>query len=618
MIIYDGRESFYQWDLNQKITSTAFKVGDEIHFFNMRQPNALVVKAYELDGKVVADVPNILLQRSLPISVYRYIEDDNGSRTIEEYHFDVKQRSKPDDYVYTETEVWTYRKLEERIIALEEGGVGGGGLTEDEVKEIVNTETEGKFTPETYGLPNYNGDGYIPVLKNDYKSYGKRFVSVWGIDYSVAGRGSNGTLAVGDATADHHATTFKQLKEYTAPIPDHEKRIENLESTLLTFIEDTSIAYEKDVPVGVGENAVLSSIGGATKTSKNLLAPETIKATDIVVNDDGSVTYDAYAGQGWSFEIVLDKGIYLIDAIDAYLGAGGVSIDGIQIGFGYPCYITIENDNTLVRADQYDTGGIDQFGITSKFQVSKVEYEGEVVPWEPYGVSAYAKVTAVESYGSNLFNIDGLKGFTDSVNVTVDFDNKTINCVGTAAHIAKFTTTEAFFNAFNINKVGTYRFAANAHFDMYIYKSGKSILDVNPWQKPFEVTQEFLDEANNLEGGYYITVYVIGKQGESYGDIRITRSTDVLPYHPYASEPIDTFTISSEIQAINGFGKDGFMLDFESKTTEYEGETTDVSQYLTGYDKFKTIKVQGGGKVRFVSESKLPVPSEITYVKAKE
>ena len=107
MRIYDGRDSFYQWDINQKITSAAFKVGDEIHFFNMAQPTALVVVAYEHDGKVVANVPNILLQYSYPINAWHYVTDGNGAKTIREAVFGVTQRAKPGDYFYTETELYT-------------------------------------------------------------------------------------------------------------------------------------------------------------------------------------------------------------------------------------------------------------------------------------------------------------------------------------------------------------------------------------------------------------------------------------------------------------------------------------------------------------------------------
>lgn len=123
MRIYDGRPSFYQWDTNQKITSDQFKVGDEIHFFNIKQQSALVVRAYELDNSIVVDVPNILLQQSYSIIAYRVYVDDDGKATIEECKFRVKQRPKPEDYVYTETEILNYSNLNDRLTTLEKNNV---------------------------------------------------------------------------------------------------------------------------------------------------------------------------------------------------------------------------------------------------------------------------------------------------------------------------------------------------------------------------------------------------------------------------------------------------------------------------------------------------------------
>jgi hypothetical protein len=126
MKIYDGRTSFYQWDINQKITAPWLKVGDEFHITNLRQSTTPVLKAYELNGVVVVDIPNILLQQSYPIFVYRYIETDDMAFTSNKFVFDVKQRQKPDDYVYTETEMLNYKALENRISYLEQFGTGGG------------------------------------------------------------------------------------------------------------------------------------------------------------------------------------------------------------------------------------------------------------------------------------------------------------------------------------------------------------------------------------------------------------------------------------------------------------------------------------------------------------
>lgn len=131
MNILDGRKSFYQWDLNQKITSEKFKVGDEIHFHNVRQSEALVVLAYEFDGKVVADVPNILLSTPLPIHAYVYVTEDTACKTIYEKIFTVEQRAKPSDYVYSETELYTITTAVNKALkdAKESGEFDGVSVT---------------------------------------------------------------------------------------------------------------------------------------------------------------------------------------------------------------------------------------------------------------------------------------------------------------------------------------------------------------------------------------------------------------------------------------------------------------------------------------------------------
>ena len=127
MYICDGRNAFVQWDINMRIADDDFQVGDEIHFCNRTEECALVVKAYQLGDKVVADVPNILLTKSLPIRVYRYITAEDSTYSTAEKIFEVKARTKPDDYVYTQAEILCYASLDRRIKVLEAGGGSGGG-----------------------------------------------------------------------------------------------------------------------------------------------------------------------------------------------------------------------------------------------------------------------------------------------------------------------------------------------------------------------------------------------------------------------------------------------------------------------------------------------------------
>ena len=108
--IYDGREHFWQWDLNQKLIVEDPTV-NEVHFCNRADRDSLPIEVYEENGLRLANVPNILLQEDLKIKVYAYSVD----HTKHEAWFYVTTKSKPADYVYTETEVKRWEDLEQDI-----------------------------------------------------------------------------------------------------------------------------------------------------------------------------------------------------------------------------------------------------------------------------------------------------------------------------------------------------------------------------------------------------------------------------------------------------------------------------------------------------------------------
>ena len=69
--IYDGREHFYQWDLNRKLIVDDPEV-KQVHFCNRTDNCSLVCETYVEDGLTVVNVPNILLQSDWKIRVYAY------------------------------------------------------------------------------------------------------------------------------------------------------------------------------------------------------------------------------------------------------------------------------------------------------------------------------------------------------------------------------------------------------------------------------------------------------------------------------------------------------------------------------------------------------------------
>lgn len=147
----NGRTALYQWDTGRRIKIQSDKTVEEVHFSNVLSKGAFVVKpnADVENGAITADIPNILLQTFMVIDVWIVCYSENGEYTNNHAKLDVAKRTKPSDYVYTETEVYDYRKLEKRIEQLEK--YGSGGISEEEVREIADDAvSEHNFSVESH------------------------------------------------------------------------------------------------------------------------------------------------------------------------------------------------------------------------------------------------------------------------------------------------------------------------------------------------------------------------------------------------------------------------------------------------------------------------------------
>lgn len=200
--IYDGRSNFYQWDINQKLIVEDSTV-IEVHFCNKTDDCALVCETYKENGLTLVNVPNILLQDNWDIRAYAYCND----YTKQEKRFKVIARSKPADYIYTETEVKNYEQyvakvaeLDERVEALEGAEVDLSDYVKQEyvdnnfmtkpakdaagymIAPVVNhlgeqSTVRVSYTPLNFALVPYNFGGIVktnaPKVENDCtnKSY---------------------------------------------------------------------------------------------------------------------------------------------------------------------------------------------------------------------------------------------------------------------------------------------------------------------------------------------------------------------------------------------------------------------------------------------------------------
>ena len=190
--IYDGRSHFYQWDIDRKLIVEDTSIS-EVHFCNQTDNYSLVCKTYIEDGLNLVNVPNILLQNDWRINVYAY--DSNYTKFSE--RFDVIKRCKPEDYVYTETEILNYNTLSDRIDAVDKniGETIDNYLAEhsSDIETAINTAlTQAKASGEFDGA-----DGITPTIGDN----GNWFLG--DVDTNKPSRGEKGeTGAQGEKGAD--------------------------------------------------------------------------------------------------------------------------------------------------------------------------------------------------------------------------------------------------------------------------------------------------------------------------------------------------------------------------------------------------------------------------------
>lgn len=325
--IYDGRQAFYQWDLNQRVI-VEDKTITQVHFCNRTDDCALICKTYEHDGLLVADVPNILLQDNWRIHVYAY----DGNATKHEQRFDVTPRSKPDTYVYTETEVLNYETIKDRMDAIE-GNLTGVAeeivreyleenpidvdLTGYATEEFVNTAIEQiELLPGPKGDPGPQGIQGVQGIQGpagkdgqDGKNGKDGYTPVKGVDYFDGVNGKDGKDGV-DGKDGY--TPIKGVDYFDgqdgAPGKDGKDYV-------LTYADKQEIASMVEVTGGGGSGDAIEEVyigtEEPTKASVKIwVDPDekftvNVDGTTIIQNEDGTISAALGGGMVLSQEPVL-------------------------------------------------------------------------------------------------------------------------------------------------------------------------------------------------------------------------------------------------------------------------------------------------------------------------
>ena len=137
----------YQWEVDRQLLMDSADAVKAVFVSNSGDKDALTVEPKEENGAVVANIPNILLQSGRDIVVHYCRDKDGVEETVFGGVFDVRPRAKPADYIYTETEVLSYRTLENRL-----NQIAGEGLTNAVNDALAKAKASGEFDGDDYVL----------------------------------------------------------------------------------------------------------------------------------------------------------------------------------------------------------------------------------------------------------------------------------------------------------------------------------------------------------------------------------------------------------------------------------------------------------------------------------
>ncbi len=346
------------------------------------------------------------------------------------------------------------------------------------------------------------------------------------------------------------------------------KRIENLEARLSddVYISDSSVAYQKSVPVGVAPYAAIEKIGGMTYKSINLISPQKMLEASIETTLDGDVftsnftNGSLYLNQrktikfpagNYSITIqpVSDKFsavVYIYAADDGSTISSFYSMENTPSAPFYKTF-SVTKEFVMCVGGLYDDSGKYYGTYSYKVQLAHGLKENAYSPH--FEGLRHTKVKALRSEGANSFDISKAN---------------TINCTINNGVVKQIRADTASYNIFKLQKLlngvyvgeldakevrttGTviFSFVKDSSFDGIAFGLNGSTIDTI-------VNGTIPNMINGTT--YYLAFDVTNLVQGSVSWENIIVSKDNVPYTPYVGT-IDTFAIPEVVQGRDGYGE---------------------------------------------------------------
>lgn len=561
-LIYKGGKDFYQWDMGQRL-----QIVDEnynrVHFCTKNCTTALVCNVYTENGVRLVNVPNTLLQKPCIVKAYGCIAEGGEIYYAKEaQYFRVIERAKPDDYIYTEEELKNWNGIDERLAQIEEDvaeleAIGYDNLARKTEVQAVENRLDNAIAATTLDANAELIDIRVGANGESYTNAGNAVRAKVNKTDIVSSTGNSE-----DKVMSQKATS-KKFNTLEGKVSKNEKQIANLinarEQEL--FVEDDTVAYQKDVPENALPFAEIGEVGGITRKCTNLIpfpygfGNSVTNGVTITVNDDGGVTYNGTSttqiNPYFTSKLLLPKGTY--------------TLSGAPSGASWSKYILIvqTEDYSTILAEDYGSGKtftleadtsvricliIANGATVSNLTVYPMLNEGDTaLPYMPYFEGLRdAKVTAVESLGVNLCNLaripDTLNGLT--------FNKNTDGSVTINGTCNAYTTI--YFEKINIKTGEKFYFLGGQNGTIFTFNGNRG----GTFIKNLGTADDTSVYAITCDGTYdnFYPILLI-QEGTVLSNVTVCFMVSKTPFTSFSPYFKNTFPIPEAVQALEGYGQ---------------------------------------------------------------
>lgn len=367
----------------------------------------------------------------------------------------------------------------------------------------------------------------------------------------------------------------------TAGLKDLPKAIYNIPSgASLAYQSDTSVSYQKIVPVGSQEFAQVTKIGGMTYKSKNQFCITHIADYDNFVSKqtDSSIELTIPAGTSNAY-VDVNMDLSLLGTTPHTFTVYGLPND-IECYIWYDWY---DEEGDFTSDDRVYSGG--RFYPAEVYSQAFVEIyapeardedrsmvldfmlnEDSNATYTPYFEGLRdTKVAELVGEGAQLIPFPyrkavGVPTTQDGVTFTV-LEDGGISVVGIPTADATYILGDYTNGWQNILKIG----------ETYTISGGKDKVIVNIRTSPIgnpSSSSAYIESVDSKsqskvfpEGrevravGLYILPRYIGQEIDTVIYPMLNRGSTAAPYKPYRADAVDTLAIAEEIRAIEGYGR---------------------------------------------------------------